>query len=134
MLARKAFGDTAKTYVPQQVINKRKTKRFIMDMSAEMKSLVQILTLVVLCAGIVMSFQALSAKQGYDLVKLQQNVVQLSKDHEVLKVEVATLKSPTRIQKIAQDTLGMVMPSDFVYSSKSAVAERNVQKIQRIVD
>ncbi len=45
-----------------------------------------------------------------------------------LDVEVASLKSPVRIQQIAEEQLGMVLPDSFVYSTKSTtVTERNVQ-------
>ncbi len=40
---------------------------------------------------------------------------------------MASLKSPVRIQKIAEEQLGMVLPDSFVYSTKSTTSERNVQ-------
>ena len=48
-----------------------------------------------------------------------------------MDVEVASLKSPVRIQQIAEEQLGMVLPDSFVYSTKSAVTERNVQEKQQ---
>ena len=71
---------------------------------------------------------------GYEVVKTQQAVVQLTKDNDALDVEVASLKSPVRIQQIAEQQLGMVLPDSFVYSTKSAVTERNVQEKQQIID
>ena len=77
---------------------------------------------------------AYSTKLGYEVVKTQQAVVQLTKDNDALDVEVASLKSPVRIQQIAEEQLGMVLPDSFVYSTKSAVTERNVQEKQQIID
>ena len=53
-------------------------------------------------------------KLGYEVVKTQQAVVQLTKDNDALDVEVASLKSPVRIQQIAEEQLGMVLPDSFV--------------------
>ena len=44
-------------------------------------------------------------KLGYEVVKTQQAVV-------------ASLKSPVRIQQIAEQQLGMVLPDSFVYRHK----------------
>ena len=83
---------------------------------------------------IMMVMNAYSTKLGYEVVKTQQAVVQLTKDNDALDVEVASLKSPVRIQQIAEEQLGMVLPDSFVYSTKSAVTERNVQEKQQIID
>ena len=83
---------------------------------------------------IMMVMNAYSTKLGYEVVKTQQAVVQLTKDNDALDVEVASLKSPVRIQQIAEQQLGMVLPDSFVYSTKSAVTERTVQEKQQIID
>ena len=76
-----------------------------------------------------------SASVIFDISPLtQQAVVQLAKDNDTLDVEVASLKSPVRIQKIAEEQLGMVLPDSFVYSTKSTTSERNVQAKQQIID
>ena len=36
--------------------------------------------------------------------------------------------------KIAEEKLGMVLPSSFVYSTKSTTAERNIRAASQIVD
>ena len=79
-------------------------------------------------------YECIQHKIGYEVVKTQQAVVQLTKDNDALDVEVASLKSPVRIQQIAEEQLGMVLPDSFVYSTKSAVTERNVQEKQQIID
>ena len=48
---------------------------------------------------IMMAMNAYTTKLGYEVVKTQQTVVQLAKDNDTLDVEVASLKSPVRIQK-----------------------------------
>ena len=81
-----------------------------------------------------MLINSLRTKVGYEVVKVQQNIVQLTKDNDTLDVEVSALKSPVRIQKIAEEKLGMVLPSSFVYSTKSTTAERNIRAASQIVD
>ena len=76
----------------------------------------------------------MKAGAGYELVSMQQQVVQLTRDNEELSLEVAELKSPTRIQQIAQDKLGMVLPDAFVYNSKGTTVERDVKVTARIRD
>lgn len=67
-------------------------------------------------------FRIASIQDGYRIVEMQREVIKLSKMNEGLNLEVAELKSPSRIQRIAQKELGMVLPSDFVYSSGKASA------------
>ncbi|WP_277292976.1 septum formation initiator family protein [Veillonella montpellierensis] len=135
MLARKAFGDTKTSiYAPRGVIGARQNNSFILDLTPTMKRTIPILILIGCFLGAILFLRSLSVASGYDVVKLQNNVIELTKQQEALEVEVATLKSPTRIQKIAQDTLGMVLPNRFVYNSKYTTTERNTKKTQQIVD
>nr|WP_252893990.1 cell division protein FtsL [Veillonella denticariosi] len=99
-----------------------------------MKQVVRAVAVLVGFLLIIMVMNAYSTKLGYEVVKTQQAVVQLTKDNDTLDVEVASLKSPVRIQQIAEEELGMVLPDSFVYSTKSTVTERNVQEKQQIID
>ena len=47
---------------------------------------------------------------------------------------IAALVACLLIKQIAEQQLGMVLPDSFVYSTKSAVTERNVQEKQQIID
>ena len=48
---------------------------------------------------------------GYEISKETQNQRQLTAYQNNLKIELARLKSPGRIAKIAEEQLGMMMPS-----------------------
>ena len=48
---------------------------------------------------------------GYEISKETQNQKQLTAYQNNLKIELARLKSPDRITKIAKEQLGMMMPS-----------------------
>lgn len=57
--------------------------------------------------------------EGYALVKLNAQADQLEKDNERLKLEIAQMKAPQRIKQLAIANLGMVMPEEVYFASKS---------------
>ena len=134
MLARKAVVGHVKRDVLLGVQARKASASVIFDISPLMKKIVQGIAILAGFLMIMMAMNAYTTKLGYEVVKTQQTVVQLAKDNDTLDVEVASLKSPVRIQKIAEEQLGMVLPDSFVYSTKSTTSERNVQAKQQIID
>ena len=134
MLARKAVVGHVKRDVLLGVQAKKARASVVFDISPLMRQIIQSIAILVGFLMIMMAMNAYTTKLGYEVVKTQQTVVQLAKDNDTLDVEVASLKSPVRIQKIAEEQLGMVLPDSFVYSTKSTTSERNVQTKQQIID
>lgn len=134
MLARKAVVDHVKRDVLLGVQARKARASVVFDISPLMRQIIQGIAILVGFLMIMMAMNAYATKLGYEVVKTQQTVVQLAKDNDTLDVEVASLKSPVRIQKIAEEQLGMVLPDSFVYSTKSTTSERNVQTKQQIID
>ena len=134
MLARKAVVGQVKSDVLVASQGRKRSVSVALDLSPIMWQVVYGIAALVAFLLIMMVMNAYSTKLGYEVVKTQQAVVQLTKDNDALDVEVASLKSPVRIQQIAEQQLGMVLPDSFVYSTKSAVTERNVQEKQQIID
>lgn len=134
MLARKAVVGHVKRDVLLGVQARKARASVIFDISPLMRQIIQGIAILVGFLMIMMAMNAYTTKLGYEVVKTQQTVVQLAKDNDTLDVEVASLKSPVRIQKIAEEQLGMVLPDSFVYSTKSTTSERNVQTKQQIID
>lgn len=134
MLARKAVVGHVKRDVLLGVQAKKARASVVFDISPLMRQIIQGIAILVGFLVIMMAMNAYTTKLGYEVVKTQQTVVQLAKDNDTLDVEVASLKSPVRIQKIAEEQLGMVLPDSFVYSTKSTTSERNVQTKQQIID
>lgn len=134
MLARKAVVGQVKSDVLVASQGRKRSASVALDLSPMMWQVVYGIAALVAFLLIMMVMNAYSTKLGYEVVKTQQAVVQLTKDNDALDVEVASLKSPVRIQQIAEEQLGMVLPDSFVYSTKSAVTERNVQEKQQIID
>lgn len=134
MLARKAVVGHVKRDVLLGVQARKAKASVVFDISPLMRQIIQGIAILVGFLMIMMAMNAYTTKLGYEVVKTQQTVIQLAKDNDTLDVEVASLKSPVRIQKIAEEQLGMVLPDSFVYSTKSTTSERNVQTKQQIID
>lgn len=49
-------------------------------------------------------------RAGYDLVQARASLSKVEKQNEILRLEMAQLKSPQRIQAIAMGQLGMIKP------------------------
>ncbi len=134
MLARKAVVGHVKRDMLLGVQARKARASVVFDISPLMRQIIQGIAILVGFLMIMMAMNAYTTKLGYEVVKTQQTVVQLAKDNDTLDVEVASLKSPVRIQQIAEEQLGMVLPDSFVYSTKSTTSERNVQTKQQIID
>lgn len=134
MLARKAVVGRVKSDVLVGAQGKKVSTSVVFDLSPVMKQIMVGLAVLVAFLFILIFMNAYTTKLGYEVVKTQQAVVQLTKDNDTLDVEVASLKSPVRIQKIAEEQLGMVLPDSFVYSTKGTTMERSVQTKQQIID
>ena len=53
----------------------------------------------------------ISASRGYVLVDTQQKAQMLEQENERLRIEIARLKAPERIKSIAENDLGMQVPT-----------------------
>ena len=60
----------------------------------------------------------MSASRGYELVQIQQQASHLEQENERLKIDIAQLKAPQRIQSIAIQQLGMIIPPNVYFSSE----------------
>lgn len=85
---------------------------------------VKCLTLVIIAAvmAAVTTMQSAAIIQsGYDLVKIKGQVAKVEKENELLRIDIAKLKSPQRIEEIAVKELGMVVPKNAYYASAALV-------------
>lgn len=57
---------------------------------------------------------------GYDINRLEKMKSQLISENKALRTELALLKSPDRLEKIAMEQLGLQLPNEkqFIYISK----------------
>ncbi|MGQ0504214.1 MAG: cell division protein FtsL [Myxococcaceae bacterium] len=67
-----------------------------------------VIALAFAAAGIVhVCSRVLVVDMGYRLSTLERQSRELTREHDRLKLELATLKSPNRLERIARDQLGM---------------------------
>ena len=72
--------------------------------------------LIAFGAMVVTVLGGISANNGYTLLETQQNADQLEQENERLKIEIAQLKSPARIEAIAVEQLHMQVPQNMYFS------------------
>lgn len=70
-------------------------------------------------------------KAGYDLVQARASLTKLEKQNELLRLEMAKLKSHQRIQEIAVKQLGMIKPQA-VYVATKETKPVNESKNQQV--
>lgn len=81
------------------------------------KNFLQLLFLMAAVAMLVTVHSESIVRSGYDLVEMKAQAAQLEKENELLRLEIAKMKSPQRIQEIATKNLGMVVPQNAYYAS-----------------
>lgn len=89
----------------------------------------QFLQLVLLAAALAMLITVHSAVMvgaGYDLVEMKAQAAKLERDNDLLRLEIAKLKSPQRIQQIATSQLGMVTPNTALYATSAPADDKAV--------
>jgi len=104
-----------------------------LDIALRMKCLITVL----LVTGVIIFVTARSEaiiRAGYDLVQLKSQALSLQRENELLRLDIAKLKSPRRIQNIASAELGMVMPQN-VYCAASIpeIIQPNADKEKNLV-
>ena len=72
--------------------------------------------LIAFGAMVVTLLGGIGAKNGYTLLDTQQTADQLEQENERLKIEIAQLKSPARIEAIAVEQLHMQVPQNMYFS------------------
>lgn len=78
-----------------------------------------LVALATLLALSLISRHAAVISKGYELVKLRAEAMQLERENEALRLEIARLKAPQRITDIAVHRLGMVQPQNVYYATKT---------------
>lgn len=75
--------------------------------------------IVVALAGFFILRSGAAASNAYYLNQLKNQSTKLEAENSRLHLEIAHLKSPERIQSIATQELGMIVPDKFFFSTKN---------------
>lgn len=73
--------------------------------------------LAAIMAAVTTIQSAIIIQAGYDLVKIKSQVAKIEKENEILRLDIAKLKSPQRIEEFATKNLGMVVPQNAYYAT-----------------
>lgn len=71
--------------------------------------------------------RVLVVDMGYRLSKAETEERALTRENDRLKLELATLKNPARLEKLAKEKLGMAMPSGPLVIALPRGKERNAR-------
>lgn len=104
-----------------------------LDIALRIKCLATVL-LVAAVAVVVTVRSETIVRTGYELVQMKLQTVTLQKENELLRLDIARLRSPQRIQEIATVELGMVMPKNVYYAeSIPQSTQTNIEKDKNLV-
>jgi cell division protein FtsL len=81
------------------------------------KQCLQLIALAAALAMLITVHSEIIVRAGYDLMDMKVQVAKMEKENDLLRLEVAKLKSPQRIQQIATTKLGMVQPQNTYYAA-----------------
>ncbi len=95
-----------------------------LDIALRAKCLVTVTLLIAIAIVATMRSEAI-VRNGYNLVQMKSQMLSLQKENELLKLDIAKLKSPQRIQTIASTELGMVMPQGVYCATQSGQAPQS---------
>ena len=80
------------------------------------------MALIVLMVVLFLGQREMIVREGYTLVTVKGQITKMEKQNEQLRVEIAQLKSPQRIQGIAISQLSMIVPQNILYADASKKA------------
>lgn len=78
-----------------------------------------VISMIAVMAMLVTLQSASIVKAGYELVQIKAHMANVEKENDYIRLEIAKLKSPQRIQLIATQELGMITPKTVYHASAS---------------
>lgn len=113
MLASKKQEWSNCEYAPQ--IEIKRQQKLAPGLNIELrKKCCALAVLLLLLAGIATLQSERIISTGYQYVQLQKDLHEMEQKNEKLRVEIASLKSLERIQRIASSSLGMAAPKQVI--------------------
>ena len=103
--------------LPSQLLEPPKEPLIRREINTNLRNCLRAIFFLIACGAMVVTLLGgIGAKNGYTLLETQQDAEQLEQENERLKIEIAQLKSPARIEAIAVDELGMRVPQNMYFS------------------
>ena len=87
------------------------------EVNTNLRNCLRAIFFLIACGAMVVTLLGgIGARNGYTLLDTQQTADQLEQENERLKIEIAQLKSPSRIESIAVEQLHMQVPQNMYFS------------------
>ena len=87
------------------------------EVNTNLRNCLRAIFFLIACGAMVVTLLGgIGARNGYTLLDTQQTADQLEQENERLKIEIAQLKSPARIEAIAVEQLYMQVPQNMYFS------------------
>ena len=103
--------------LPSQPLEPPKEPLIRREINTNLRNCLRAIFFLIACGSMVVTLLGgIGARNGYILLETQQDAEQLEQENERLKIEIAQLKSPARIEAIAVDELGMRVPQNMYFS------------------
>ena len=103
--------------LPSQPLEPPKEPLIRREINTNLRNCRRAIFFLIACGAMVVTLLGgIGARNGYILLETQQDAEQLEQENERLKIEIAQLKSPARIEAIAVDELGMRVPQNMYFS------------------
>ena len=103
--------------LPSQPLEPPKEPLIRREINTNLRNCLRAIFFLIACGAMVVTLLGgIGARNGYILLETQQDAEQLEQENERLKIEIAQLKSPARIEAIAVDELGMQVPQNMYFS------------------
>ena len=103
--------------LPSQLLEPPKEPLIRREINTNLRNCLRAIFFLIACGALVVTLLGgIGARNGYILLETQQDAEQLEQENERLKIEIAQLKSPARIEAIAVDELGMRVPQNMYFS------------------
>lgn len=121
MLARRIEEDQYEYEYDQEPAQPVRQRQIVQKVRLNTHLRARCLLLVGLLAVMIMAVairSSIIAGQGYELVQIQQQAERLEQANEQMRIENSMLKSPQRVKQIAQEKLGMSVPTQVYFASE----------------
>ncbi|MBP2651448.1 MAG: cell division protein FtsL [Firmicutes bacterium] len=76
----------------------------------------KLVAVAIMAAMVVTLHSEAMVRSGYSLVQMKKEAAKLEKENDLLRLEIAKLKSPERVAKIATSELGLVKPKNAYFA------------------
>ena len=103
--------------LPSQPLEPPKEPLIRREINTNLRNCLRAIFFLIACGAMVVTLLGgIGARNGYILLETQQDAEQLEQENERLKIEIAQLKSPSRIESIAVQELHMQVPQNIYFS------------------